>query len=145
MGFPRQEYWSGLSFPYPRRLSQEGTIIFKIFGCAGSSWLCLLLSSCEQAVLPSCGGFSCCRAWALGSRASAAVTCGLSSCGSRAPEHRISSCSTRIYLLHGMWDLSRSGIEPVSPTLAGGFLSIEPPGKSLRRVLLFASFYRWET
>ena len=28
-----------------------------------------------------------------------------------------------------MWDLSRPGLEPVSPTLAGGFLTTRPPGK----------------
>ena len=38
-------------------------------------------------------------------------------------------------MLHGMWDLPRSGIEPVSPALAGGFLSTAPPGKSLLLVL----------
>ena len=30
-----------------------------------------------------------------------------------------------------MWDLPRPGIEPVFPALAGGFLTIAPPGKSL--------------
>ena len=30
-----------------------------------------------------------------------------------------------------MWDLPRTGIKPVSPTLAGGFLTTVPPGKSL--------------
>ena len=29
-----------------------------------------------------------------------------------------------------MWDLPRPGIEPVSPALAGGFLTTDPPGKS---------------
>ena len=29
-----------------------------------------------------------------------------------------------------MWDLSGPGIEPVSPALAGGFLTTGPPGKS---------------
>ena len=29
-----------------------------------------------------------------------------------------------------MWDLSRPGLEPVSPALAGGFLTTGPPGKS---------------
>ena len=29
-----------------------------------------------------------------------------------------------------MWDLPRSGIEPMSPALADGFLTIAPPGKS---------------
>ena len=28
-----------------------------------------------------------------------------------------------------MWDLPRSGIEPVFPALAGGFFTTEPPGK----------------
>ena len=30
-----------------------------------------------------------------------------------------------------MWDLSRQGLEPVSPALAGVFLTTVPPGKSL--------------
>ena len=28
-----------------------------------------------------------------------------------------------------MWDLCRPGLEPVSPALAGGFLTTAPPGK----------------
>ena len=42
-----------------------------------------------------CGGFSCCGAWALGAWASVVVARGLSSCGSRPLEHRLSS--------HGAW------------------------------------------
>ena len=42
-----------------------------------------------------CGGFSSCRAWALGARASVVVARGLSSCGSQALERRLSSCGTR--------------------------------------------------
>ena len=34
-----------------------------------------------------------------------------------------------------MWDLPGSGIEPVSPTLAGGFFTTEPPGKLLFGIL----------
>ena len=30
-----------------------------------------------------------------------------------------------------MWDLLGPGIEPKSPSLAGGFLTTEPPGKPL--------------
>ena len=33
------------------------------------------------------------------------------------------------YLLRSMWHLPRSGIEPVSPALAGRFFTTEPPGK----------------
>ena len=41
-----------------------------------------------------------------------------------------SSCGTRAELLCGMWDLPGPGLEPVSPALAGGFLTTAPPGKS---------------
>ena len=55
----------------------------------------------------------------------------LRSTGSRwALECRLSSCGARAQLLHGMWDLPRPGIEPVSPALAGRFLTTAPPGKS---------------
>ena len=32
-------------------------------------------------------------------------------------------------MLRGMWDLPGPGLEPVSPALAGGFLTTVPPGK----------------
>ena len=54
---------------------------------------------------------------------------GLSSCGSRALEHRLNSCRPQALLLLGMWDLPGSEIEPVSPALAGRFFTTEPPGK----------------
>ena len=41
---------------------------------------------------------------------------------------RLGSCVARA-LLRGTWDLPGPGIEPVSPALAGGFLTPEPPGK----------------
>ena len=64
-----------------------------------------------------CDGFSCCGAQALDVQASVVVARGLSSCGSWA------------YLLRGMWNLPRPGLEPVSPALVGGFLTTVPPGK----------------
>ena len=76
-----------------------------------------------------CGGFSCCRAQALGMRASVVVARGLSSCGSWALECRPSSCGTRAWLLRGMWDLPGPGLKPVSPALAGRFSTAAPPGK----------------
>ena len=82
-----------------------------------------------------CGGFSCCGAQALGARASVVVAHGLSSCGSRALERRLSSCGARAQLLRGLWDLPGPGLEPVSPALAGGFLTTAPPGKSSCTVL----------
>ena len=54
---------------------------------------------------------------------------GLSSCSSWALERRLSSCGARAQLLRGMWDLPGPGLEPVSPALAGGFLTTVPPGK----------------
>ena len=72
----------------------------------------------------------CCGARALGTRAAVVMARGLSSCGSRALEHRLSSCGARAYLLRGTWDLPRPGLEPMSPALAGGFLTTAPPGKS---------------
>ena len=47
-----------------------------------------------------------------------------------------SSCGTWASLLRGMWDLPGPGIKPVSPALAGRFLTIVPPGKSLEMCLL---------
>ena len=89
-----------------------------------------------------CGGFSCCGAQALGAQASVVAAHGLSSCGMRSLERRLSSCGSRAlecrlsscgawaWLLHSMWDLPGPGLEPVSPALAGGFLTTAPPGKS---------------
>ena len=34
-----------------------------------------------------------------------------------------------------MWDLPGPGLEPVCPAMAGGFLTIAPPGKPGRRIL----------
>ena len=49
---------------------------------------------------------------------------------------RASHCgSAQAQLLHGMWDLPGPGLEPMSPALAGGFLTTVPPGKSSTEVL----------
>ena len=72
--------------------------------------------------------------WSTGSGAR-----GLSTCGSQAPEHRLSSCGAWASLLCGMLDIPGSGIEPVSPALADRFFISEPPGKPL--LFLFRSCY----
>ena len=85
-----------------------------IYGCVGSSLLCagflqwrrVAATLCCGGRASHCGGFSCCRARALGSWASVVVARGLSSCGSWALEHRLSSCGAGAQLPHGMWDLS---------------------------------------
>ena len=47
----------------------------------------------------------------------------------RLQTRRLSNCGSRAQLLCGMWNLPGSGLEPVSPALAGGFLTTAPPGK----------------
>ena len=65
-----------------------------------------LLSSCDA--WASCGGgFFCYGAQIFGPAALVVVI------------HRLS---------YGVWDLLRPGIKPVSPALAGGFLTTGPPG-----------------
>ena len=68
--------------------------------------------------------------WSRGSGA-----CGLSSGGAQALEHRLSTTGAWAYLLLGMWDLPRSGIEPVSPASAGRFFTTETPGKPSKTLL----------
>ena len=53
---------------------------------------------------------------------------GLSNCSSQALELRL-SFGTRSWLLHGMWNLHRPGIKPMSPALAGRLLSTVSLGK----------------
>ena len=47
----------------------------------------------------------------------------------RLQTRRLSNCGPWDQLLRGMWDLPRPGLEPVSPALAGRFLTTAPPGK----------------
>ena len=54
-----------------------------------------------------------------------------SCCRAQALEYMgFSSYGTLALLPHGMWDLPRPRIKPVSPALTGRFLTIGPPGKS---------------
>ena len=54
----------------------------------------------------------------------------------RLQTRRLSNCGSRAQLLHGMWDLPRPGLEPVSPALAGRFSTTAPPGKPLAFLVL---------
>ena len=108
------------------------------FSCAGSALLHGLFSRREeQGLLSSCSvrashcvGFSC-GAWDLGARTYVIAAHGLSNCSSQALENRLSSCGTWAQLLLSMCDLPGSGIEPVSPALAGRFFTSKPPHLSL--------------
>ena len=79
------------------------------FGCVGSLLLCAGFLQLWRAGATlhcsarasHCGGFSCCRAWALGVQASVVAALRLSSCGIWALEHvGLSSCGT---WAHQLW------------------------------------------
>ena len=99
-----------------------------IFGCIGSSLLHTGFLQLQRAgsILSGgarashCRSFSCCGVWPL--------ECRLSICGSGSAA-----------LQHV--GASQSGIEPVSPALAGGFLTTGPPGKSHCSYFKFCIFY----
>ena len=76
------------------------------------------------------GGFSSCRARALGHVGLTVVACGsivatlrLYGTGSVLVAHGLSCFTLR------MWDLPGPGVKPVSSALAAGFFTTEPPGK----------------
>ena len=58
--------------------------------------------------------FSCCGDQALGHTGFCSCKCGLSGCSSQPLQHRLSSCGTQAWLLHGMWNHHRPKIEAIS-------------------------------
>ena len=87
--------------------------------------LYLVVASGNYSLL-CCAGFSLrwlLLLWSMDSRRA-----GFGSCG--ALEFRLSSCGARALLNRGMWDLPGPGLEPMSPALAGRFLTTVSPGKS---------------
>ena len=96
-----------------------------IFGCVGSSLPRGLSQVAASGGYSSlwCAGFS--LRWILLLRSTGSRCTGFSSCGTWAQQLW---CTGLVF--RGMWDLPRPGIEPVSPALAGGFLTTAPPGKS---------------
>ena len=81
-----------------------------------------------------CSGFS--LWWPPLLRSTGSRCAGFSSCGPQALERKLSSCGAQAQLLHGMWDLPGPGPEPVSPALAGRFLTTVPPGKPYSNFIL---------
>ena len=53
----------------------------------------------------------------------------------RLQTRRLSNCGSQALLLHGMWDLPRPELEPVSPALAGRLSTTAPPGKPQLKLL----------
>ena len=111
-------------------IHSEKYFFFFFSGWAGSSLLCAdflelwpvraTLHCAAQA--SHCSGFSCRRAQSLGMWASVVAAHGLETAG---------SVSWYMGLVApGMWNLPGPEIKPMSPLLAGRFLSTAPPGKS---------------
>ena len=63
--------------------------------------------------------------------ASVIVVCGLSRCGSQAPEHGLSNFCPQAPLLCSMWNPPGPRVEPTTPALAGGLSTTGPPGTSV--------------
>ena len=109
-------------------------LFLAVLGLRCCAWA---FSSCGERGYSSlrCMGFS--LRWLLLLQSTGSRHAGFSSggswaqqCGSWALERRLSSCGTQAQLLHGLWDLLRPGLKPMSPALAGGFLTTAPPRKS---------------
>ena len=99
-------------------------------------WLCWVFAAARRLSLVAasgsysslwCVGFS--SRWLLLLRSTGSRCVGFSSCGARVLECRLSSCAARTQLLRGMWDLPGPGLEPLSPALAGRFLTTVSPWK----------------
>ena len=122
-----------LDYPVPECKTFLSFFLYFIYLFLAAYGLSLVAASGGHSLL-WCTGFS--PQWPLLLRStgsqragSVVVAHGLSSCGTRDPERRLSSCGALAQLLPGMWDLPGPGPEPMSPALAGGFLTTVPPGK----------------
>ena len=119
-----------------RQLLKNTFLILSIY-----FWLhCVFVAVCGLSLVVASGGYT--SSWCtdflrwLLLRSTGCRHAGFGSCGTRAQqlwfvglECRLSSCGAWAQLLHGMWDLPRPGIQPMSPALAGGFLTTMPPRK----------------
>ena len=105
--------------------------------CGGSGVTCRVLASCG-AWTSHCGAWAP-GVWALGLQ-QLCVAHRLSSCDLQALKSWPSSCGARAWLPCGMWNLPRPGIEPMSPALAGRFLTSGPPGTTIVLLHLLSFF-----
>ena len=94
-------------------------------GCRAGFSLILASRASSPVVVQACSLWWLLLLQHMGSRV------GFSSWGTQALEPRLNSHGARAQLLCSTWDLPRPGNEPVSPILAGGLLTTEPPGKPL--------------
>ena len=92
-----------------------------------------MLSLCYSARPFHCGGFCCCSAWGLDTRLQWLRSVGFSTWCSRAE------------LPFGMLNLPGSRIKPVSPALAGRFLTTRPPEKPSSTFFSESYFFSWKS
>ena len=105
-----------------------------LFICFWLCWVRLFSSCCKWGLLPNavCGLVSLRTTGSQTHRLQKSRHVGCS----RAHEHRLKGQSAQAQLLHGRWNLLRSGMEPVSSTSAGRFFTTKPPGKPCVRAFL---------
>ena len=95
----------------------------------------VFLAACVLFLVAASGGYFSLRCvgfslrWLLLLQSTGSRHVSFHSCGMRALQRRLSTCGARASLLRGMWELPGPGLEPLSPALAGGFLTTAPPGK----------------
>ena len=105
-------------------------LYFFIFGCAGSSLLPGLFSSCGGGRLLSSCGVQASHCSGLSCGAQAVGRAGFSGRGPQAPEHRLQSLRHTGLGAPRLVRSSRTRERTrVSPTLAGRFFTPEPPGR----------------
>ena len=120
-------------------------LLVSVYKCAGKdNCSCFIYLFLKQLFICGCIGASLLHTgflqlqragsllWVWGSGSSLPQFLLLWSMGS---ECRLSSCGSWAQRLCSMWGLPRSGVEPVSPTLAGGFLTIGPPAKCMPEIV----------
>ena len=126
---------------YIHRIKYSAIFLINLFILFISFWLCWVFVAARRLSLVAasgghsllrCAGFS--LRWLLLLCSTGSTRAGFSSCGARASvvvARGLSSCGAQAFLLCGMWDLLGPGLDPMSPALAGGFLTTVPPGKPL--------------
>ena len=129
--------WAGVS----NMFTWSQVFLFVCFNFLAALGLrCCAWASSSCGTILHCVGFS--LRWLLfqgtGSRHVSFSSCGTQTqqlwlSGSRAQAY---CCGAWAQLLHGMWDLPGPGLEPVSPALAGRFLTTAPPGKPRPQVFI---------
>ena len=99
--------------------------LFFVFGCAGSSLLCGLSSSCSKR------GCSLVVVHGLLTAVDSLLEHGLQAQGLQQLQSIGSIVVETAQMLRDMWDLPGSGIEPTSPALAGGLFTMSHQGSLL--------------